>query len=152
MAEKKEYTRVAGPQFRVTSPQLFGAGVPVIWRAKYDFAVDGGAQATITPKTNVLIPDNAIIWTGVINPTTAAVGASATIAVGTSAGSSTTSLKAATAVTSYSLDALVATVPVGTAATAVKLTAAGQITLTIATANLTAGVIEITLFGWVAAN
>jgi hypothetical protein len=121
-------------------------------RAKYDFAVDGGAVSTITVATNGIIPDNAIILGGMLNATTALTsGGSATIAVGTSAGSSASSIKAATAVASYSADALLAVVPLWTAATAVKMTAAGSVTVSIATAALTAGVLEITLFYYVAA-
>jgi hypothetical protein len=137
-----------------TAAAGFGTGTMLMARAQYSFARDGGAQGLITPAAayNTVIPDNAIILGGIINPTTAAVGASATIAIGTSAGSSATSIKGATAVTSYTLDALVATVPVFTAATAVKMTAAGSITFTVATADLTAGVIEVTLLYFVAAN
>jgi hypothetical protein len=128
-----------------------GLGLLRTAKAKYDFAVDGGAQGEITLASNCTIPDNAIIIGGIINSTTACTsGGSATIAVGTSAGSSATSLKAATAVASYSADALLATVPVFTAASAVKMTAAGQVTVTVATADLTAGVIEITLVYFVA--
>lgn len=135
------------------SATSFGTGLQLrMARAKYDFAVDGGAQGLITPATNAVIPDNAIIVGGLANATTALAGATATIAIGTSAGSSTTSLKTATAVASYSADAVLALVPVMTAATAVKLTAAGSITITVATADLTAGVLEVTVFYYVAAN
>lgn len=120
-----------------------------LWRAKYDFSIDGGAQGLITPKTNVLIPDNAIVIGGCLNPTTALTGATATIAVGTSAGSSATSIKAATAVASYSLDAILPVVPL-VAASWLKLTADGYVTITVATADLTGGVMDITLWGFVA--
>lgn len=110
----------------------------------YDFAVDGGAQTTITPANSPLIPIGAIILGGTIDITTTLVGATATIALGTSAGSSTTSLKGATAVASWTAGQL-ALVPVFTAATYVKLTAAGRPTLTIATANLTAGKFDVNL-------
>ena len=121
-------------------------------RAKYDFAVDGGgAPGLITPATNAVIPDNAIIVSGFANATTALVGSSTTIAIGTSAGSAANSLKAATAEATFSADAIVALVPVMTAATAVKLSAAGSITLTTAVAALTAGVLEVTVFYYVAA-
>jgi hypothetical protein len=113
-----------------------------IARATYSFAVDGGAQGLITPATNVTIPNKAIIIGGIIDITTAFTsGGSATISCGTSAGSSATSLKAATAVASWT--GLLAIVPVFTAATMVKMTAAGSITLTVATADLTAGIAEI---------
>lgn len=120
-------------------------------RAKYDFAVDGGAIGVITLATNAIIPANAILLGGVINPTTAPVGATATIGFGTLAGSSAASLKAATAIATYTLDSLLPVIPVFTAGSAFKMTAAGAITMSIAVANLTAGVIEITLFYFVAA-
>lgn len=113
----------------------------------YSFATDGGAVSTITPLINANIPANSIIFGVILNPTTALTsGGSATIAVGTSAGSSTTSLKGATAVASYTIDALMAGTPVFTAGSAVKLSAAGSVTLTVATAALTAGVMEVFVF------
>jgi hypothetical protein len=138
------------PELRLKNPSKFGLSTGQLWRAKYDFAVDGGAVGLITPKVNVTIPDNAIIIGGILNPTTALVGTSSTIAVGTSAGSSAASLKAATAEATYSIDAILATIPIFTAASAVKMTAAGQITITVAVAALTAGVMEISLYGFCA--
>lgn len=145
MSVLKDYLRRVGPGFLPSNAAQFGPGVPLLARAKWDFAVDGGAQGLITPKANTLLPDNAIILGGMLNSTTAFVGASATVAFGTSAGSAANSLKAATAITSFTLDALVAVVPLYTAATALKLTAAGRITMTVATADLSAGVVEISL-------
>lgn len=134
------------------SASSFGAGLQLrMARAKYSFATDGGAVGLITPAVNATIPDNAIIFGGILNPTTALVGTSSTIAVGTSAGSSAAALKAATAEATYSADAVLATIPVFTAASSVKLTAAGQLTITVAVAPLTAGVLEITVFYFVAA-
>lgn len=122
-------------------------------RALYNFTVDGGAVATITPVINTTIPANSIILGVIANPTVALTsGGSATIAIGTSAGSSTTALKGATAVASYTIDAVMAGTPVFTAATAVKLSAAGTITITVATATLTAGVMEILVYYTTASN
>jgi hypothetical protein len=122
-------------------------------KAVYNFAVDGGAVGAITPVISDTIPANAIVYGGLMNPTTALTsGGSATIAVGTTAGSSATALKAATAVASYTIDAIMALVPVMTAATAFKMTAAGQINITVATAALTAGVLEIFVLYFVAGN
>jgi len=116
-------------------------------KAYYDFSVDGGAIGAITPVQSDTIPANAIVYFGLMNPTTALTsGGSATISVGTTAGSSGTSLKALTAVASYSIDAIMALVPVGTAATAFKMSAAGQINITVAVAALTTGVLEIFVF------
>jgi hypothetical protein len=111
--------------------------------AIYNFAVDGGAESTITPAVTATIPANAIIKQVLVNSTTAlASGGSATFAVGTSAGSSSTALLGATAKASLSADAILPGTPVS-AATAVKLSAAGQITVTIGAATLTQGVVEI---------
>lgn len=124
----------------------YGTKLAPIWsfkgiqyaRAVYDFAVDGGAIGLITPARTITLPDKAIILGGVIDHATAFTSlGSATISVGTSAGSSAASLKAATAVASFT--GLLAIVPVFTAATMVKMTAAGAITLTVAVAALTAG-------------
>jgi len=129
----------------------FGVGSSLrMARAVYSFATDGGAVSTITLKNNVSLPDNAVIVGGTINSTTACTsGGLATVAVGTSAGSSTTSLLGATAVASLSADARINSV--ATFASPVKLTARGAITVTIATAALTAGVVEVTVFYFVAA-
>lgn len=111
-------------------------------RAHYDFALDGGAIGLITLSLSDVIPAGAIMLGGTINPTVALTsGGSATIAIGTSAGSAANSLKAATAVASYSIDALLNVVPVF--ATPVKMTADGQITITVATATLLTGVMDI---------
>lgn len=126
---------------QVTGTALTQATGLRVARAKYSFAVDGGAQGTIAPLDSDTIPDNAILLGGQINSTTAVTsGGSATVGIGTSAGSSTTSILAATAKASLSIDALLNAVP--TFAAAVKLTAAGTITFTIGAADLTAGVIE----------
>lgn len=118
--------------------------------SKYDFSVDGGAQGTITPSNGDTIPDNAILVGATINSTSAVTSdGSATVAIGTSAGSSTTAIKGATGKASYSADAVLNGVPVF--ATPVKLTAAGQPTFTIGTADLTAGVIELWVYYVVAA-
>ena len=128
-------------------PTAIGLGVVRTARAKYSFAVDGGVSGLITPASNSTIPINAIIWGGLVNVTSALTsGGSATIAIGTSAGSSANSLKLATAVATYSSAAILPVIPVQTAGTAIKLSAAGAITITVAAADLTAGVMDIILF------
>ena len=123
-------------------------GVVKVAHAKYDFAVDGGAQGAITPAITASIPAKAIILSVVVNSTTAVTsGGAATVAAGTTAGSSATALLGATAIASLGADALVAGVPVPNDASKwVKMTAAGSIDVTVATADLTAGVIEIWAF------
>lgn len=125
------------------APAINGTGLVQYAHARYVFSTDGGAVGLITPSANVTIPQNAIIIGGTINITTAFTsGGSATVSVGTSAGSSATSILTATAVASMTVGQL-AMVPVFTAATYVKLSASGQITVTVGTASLTAGVMDV---------
>lgn len=113
-------------------------------KALYDFSVDGGAIAAIQPKNNAILPAKAIVIGGIIDVlTTPTSGGGATVAIGTSAGSSATSIKGATAIASYT--GLVATVPVFTAASSFKMTADGFIIFTVASFVLTAGKIGVEL-------
>jgi hypothetical protein len=106
----------------------------------YDFAVLGGAIGAVNLRSAqgaalCQIPKNAIITNVIIDVITAGTtSASGTMALGAA---STADLKAALAAASYT--GLVAGIPVGTAATAIKLAADATITGTIATGALTAG-------------
>jgi hypothetical protein len=118
-------------------------------QAKYNFANDGGAIGAITPAISDSIPANAIVMGAIINSPTAVTSAgSATISIGTTAGSGAATILAATAKASFSIDAiqyyLAGTGPFGAAA--FKMSATGQINLTVAVAALTAGLIEIFVF------
>ena len=104
---------------------------------EYDFAVDGGAVGDITLRGEGL-PEGAIVTDGKIHVLTAI----------TSGGSATAALKiesaadvlTATAKTSFTLNAILDIVPVRTAATAIRVTAAGnKPVMTVAVAALTAG-------------
>ncbi len=111
-------------------------------KATYDFTVDGGAQGVITPVLTALIKSGSIIVACTVHVLVALTsGGSATIAIGTTAGSAANSLKTATAVASYSLAAVLN----GTAtfAAPVLMTADGSIDITVATADLTAGKMDI---------
>lgn len=135
----------------ITSGPVSAAGLGVfgVAHAIYDFTVDGGASCT--PASTALIPANALLLGATINSTVAltAVG-SATLGVGTTAGSTTTSILAATAKATLSLDAVLNGVP--TFAVPVKMTAAGSISVLIATGPLTAGQVEIFVYYVVPAN
>jgi len=115
---------------------------------KYDFSVDGGAQGEIIPASSPTLPNKAIVLWGIANVTTAllAAGGASTIAIGTHAGSAVNSLKVAASKTTYSLNAFLDLIPAFTAASVFKMSAAGQISITVATNDLTAGVME----AWVA--
>ena len=109
---------------------------------EYDFALHGGAVSTITvgPK---LLPAGAIVMDGIIHVKTAPTSeGSATVALHLL---SSEDILAATAIASLTLNSLHDTVPVGTAATMLRCTAATQLSVVIATAALTAGVIAVGL-------
>ena len=116
--------------------------------ALYDYSVDGGA--TCTPANSDTIPDNAVVFGGVVNSTAAVTASgSATVAIGTAAGSASNSILTATGKASLGLDAVVAPT---CAATPFKMTAAGKINVTIATGPLTAGQIEVWVLYALASN
>ncbi len=112
----------------------------------YDFAQHGGAIGAIDLDTVVsgrplgaTLPINAIVYDGFVAVKTAFVGATATIALGTSAGSTAASLLAATAVASFAAGAVLPLIPLGHGTGEVQMTAEGKVQVTIATAALTAG-------------
>ena len=116
---------------------------------KYDFAVDGGSHSAsnqgltgngagvITPAdADITIPENAIITDCITYVTTAMTsGGSATVAIGCGGAA----LVAATAFDNGVFDDEDVTHTV----VADKTTAAGRPTITVATAALTAGVVEV---------
>lgn len=118
-------------------------------RTVYNFAQDGGAIGVIQPKNCAALPATAVIVGATINSIVAVTSAgSATLSVGTSAGSSATSILAATAKASLSINALLNGVP--TFAAPVKLTAAGYVNVTVATAAVTAGIVEVLVYYYTA--
>lgn len=131
------------PGFAISGNAAVGLGSLNVAHAIYDFTVDGGASCT--PVSTVVIPANAILIGATTNSTVAVTAAgSATVAIGTTAGSSGSSILTATGKASFTLDAVVnGTV---TLAAPIKMTAAGSINVTIATGPLTAGKIEIFVY------
>lgn len=110
-----------------------------VMRATYDFAVEGGAIQAHNLKDvdgkDAVLPDNAVIMKTIVDVITAPTsGGAPTISLGANTG---VDLKALTAIASYT--GIVAAIPVGTAATAVKTTAKRTLTATIAVATVTAG-------------
>jgi len=130
---------------------LVGTSRLLVAKAVYSFTADGGEVSTITPVRTVTLPAGAVIVGATINTTTAVTSAgSATVAVGTSAGSAANSILTATAKASLTLNALIN--GAATFAAPVKLSAAGSITVTVATAALTAGVVEVNVLYFVSAG
>jgi hypothetical protein len=132
-----------------TAGGALGGGLGAVGNAKmtYVFGVDGGAVSTITPTNSPTVPVGAIILGGVIDITTAIVGAGASIALGFGSGAQVAALLAATAVAGapWSTTGVKAIIPIFTAATAFKLTAAARMTMTISAAVLTVGVFDVNL-------
>lgn len=126
-------------------PIIEGSTGQKVTKAEYDFAVHGGAVSTITLGGDNTVPAGAIIYGGLIEVDTALTsGGSATVAVGLE---STNDLLAATAFGSapWSSTGRKVIIPVG-AATSVKTTVPRAVTITIATAALTAGKFRVVLF------
>jgi len=110
---------------------------------EYDFAKDGGAIGAIALRGDRL-PNDAVITSGMIHVNAAVTSGGAvtvTLGVETAVDVLASTLKAA-----LTLNALLDTVPAGTAATAVRTTAAGRgLTMTIGVATITAGKITVAL-------
>lgn len=133
-------------QTGINASDQLGMGALQEVKVTYDFSVDGGAISTITPKASLIIPAGAVIFGGFIQGITLPVGPGATIAIGLGSGAQVAALKAATAIATYAAGATVALIPVFTAASVVKAVADTFVTFTIATAVLTAGKVQVTLY------
>jgi hypothetical protein len=109
-------------------------------KCQYSYARQGGKISAIILQTidgeNCRLPKNSVVKYATIDAITAAVGTSATISIGT--GQSAADIMAATAITTFTTGAFDG-LPFWTAATAIKITADTNPTMTIATTALTAG-------------
>lgn len=122
-----------------------------VLKATYSFAVQGGVFGSaislldsVTGKAATL-PKGAIVSDCLLDfkTTTTSLG-SATISISTGQGAA--DLKSALAVASGT--GLVTCIPIGSAATAIKMTANQSPTITINTASLTAGVLNVLIEYW----
>lgn len=118
-------------------------------KCNWKFSRDGGAVGAIDLKDHkgddIVLPAGFLIWDSVILVKTAVTSSgSAELAF---AANSANDIKTATAVASFSANAKIAGVPVGTAASAVLCTAQRTPTLTVSVAALTAGELDVFLFG-----
>lgn len=125
----------------VADTKLAGRTFPLrVALAKYDFSVDGGAVAQITPKLSPVIPAGSIIFGASMHVTTACTsGGSATVSADLAAGAD---IVAATAVASLTDDAVIAG-KIAPDASPITLLADQAIKVTVGTAALTAGQIEV---------
>jgi hypothetical protein len=152
MSAIKRYAPEIGPSFINLPAGQPGSGYAnrgtFLAYAKYDFSVDGGLVSTITPKLNTVIPINAIITECIISIGATTVGSTGNISFGLSAGGAgAAALLGNTARGSLTAGSLWQGIPVQQATGAqtayIKMSAAGSITITIATNALTAGRAEV---------
>lgn len=118
-------------------------------KCNYKFSRDGGAVGAIKLKDHngdvVKVPNGFLIWDAVVLVKTQVTsGGAATLALGAN---TTNDIDAAEAVATYAANAKIAMIPVGTAASAVLVTAEREITLTVASFALTAGEFDLFLIG-----
>lgn len=115
-------------------------------RADYSFAADGGAVSTIPLIGATLIPSGSVILGGFLEVTTVPTsGGAATIAIQIEAANDTVNA-AAISGAPWSTVGRKSIIPVFTGATALKTTAARDISAVIGTAALTAGVFKVVVF------
>lgn len=114
--------------------------------ATYDFAVDGGTIAA--HGLGVTIPDNAVIYGGWVDKITTATSASdaGTMAISVEGANDIVTATAISSGTTWDAPGRLAVIPVMTAATTVKTTAAREITATIAGEAWTAGKFVVALY------
>lgn len=115
-------------------------------RARYDFAVDGGAVGDIDLTKTASIPAGSVILGGFMEVDTVPTsGGSATVAVKVE-GAGDIVGAAAISGAPWSTTGRKSVIPVFTGATTVKTTAARKVQATVAVAALTAGVFDVVLF------
>lgn len=124
----------------------------------YDFNVDGGvynASGAIVPAVSDVIPKGALVFGGLALGIVSLVGPT-DVELGTSAGSSQTSILGSTAIASIAAGDIIELIgnnsQAGTNKAPFVMTAAGQMRLTLTAANATAGSIEVFLFYVIPAN
>jgi hypothetical protein len=143
-ADALNLSATAGPSVRLGNKLVRDKVQTIV--LKYDFAVQGGAASStinlldIETGKSAKLPKGALVVDCIIDVITPAVGAGS---ISISTGKAVADLKAATAAASYT--GLVACVPVGSAATAIKQTA--DVTPSIATTvgTITAGKFYVVL-------
>jgi hypothetical protein len=120
----------------------------LVVRGKYDFAVDAGAQSTIAITSGTPIPSGSVILGGYVDVITACTsGGAATIACQVEVANDILTAVAVASWTTGRKNVLPSpTTGALTASTAVKTTAARNISIVIAAADLTAGVFNVVLY------
>ena len=119
-----------------------GLSTRQILRATFD-AADSGAIGTNS--LGVTIPDNAIVYDGYIDVTDVLTGTGVLATCGIKMNADDDIFAADTVTNAFKAVGIVATVPLGTAATAVKTTAARAISVVVGTEPVTGGTFTVVL-------
>lgn len=137
--------RTSDPTADAVTGASFAAGALRVARARYSFAADGGAIGTVALMGAALIPNNAVIVATLINVLTIPTsGGAATVALGVEADGDQ---QAAAAISGAPWSTTGWKWATQTFTTAPDVTtAARDISMAIATAALTAGVIDVYVF------
>lgn len=131
---------------RAASEGVGHGGAIKIARGDYDFAVDGGAQGDIDLMGVAGVPSGAIVVGGFVEVTAALTSGGAATAALKIEGADDLIAAAAVSGAPWSATGRKSVVPNFTGANTIKTTAARDIALTIATADLTAGAFKAVLF------
>jgi hypothetical protein len=119
-----------------------GTRAPKMWAGNYDFAVDGGAVSTIVLRSeDGPLPNAAIIVGGYLDVQTSCASATGTMAFNSEGAADLLAATAQAGLTAGRKDII----PDATGSTAIKLTAARQPAVAIATAAFTAGKLTLVL-------
>jgi hypothetical protein len=133
-----------------TYAQVLDAGIGLVHvaHAIYTYGTDPATSVpAFVPKQTAKIPAGAICLLSVVNSPTALAG-TGSISVGTSAGSSATSILGSTTISTFTTDYVNVGAIVPTATNIIKMSAEGNIEITL-TGTLTAGVFEVfVVFLW----
>lgn len=137
--------------------QVHGLGAIQSYQYEYDFTVDGGAVATynlrqpgqIAGQVGLPLPPGFVVMEGILDVLTAfTTGAAGQGAVSTGQGAGDLVAAAVVSGAPYSTLGIKATVPVFTAATAIKATAQRTPTFIITVGAITAGKFRLLLIGY----
>lgn len=123
------------------------AGAVLVVRGRYDFAVDGGAQSTIAITSGTPIPSGATVVGGYVDVLTQCTGPGASIACQVEGANDVLTAVGIASWTAGVKNVLPApTTGALTASTAVRTTAARNVSIVISAAAVTAGKFDVVLY------
>lgn len=135
------------PVFPVGVPEDVLSRTMLVVRGRYDFAVDAGAQGTITITSGTPIPSGSTVVGGYVDVITQCTGAGASIACQVEGANDILTAVAIASWTTGRKNVLPApTTGALTASTAVRTSAARNISIVVSGGDLTAGKFDVVLY------